>query len=126
MNFDLRSARGKRFLQLNELKEIKIDAYENARIYKKRSKIWHGKHVRGKEFKNGDLVLLYNFRLRFFLRKLKSRWSSPFKVIKVILMKLWTFGVRIQEFLKLMVKGYIIGQTVENGTICFLNVPPLH
>ena len=36
-----------------------------------------------KEFNVGELVLLYNLRLRLFLGKLKSRWSSPYTIIAV-------------------------------------------
>ena len=36
-----------------------------------------------KEFKVGELVLLYNSRLRLFTGKLKSRWSGPYTVIAV-------------------------------------------
>ena len=36
-----------------------------------------------KEFKVGELVLLYNSRLRLFPRKLKSRWSGLFTVIAI-------------------------------------------
>ena len=34
-------------------------------------------------FHEEDLVLLYNSRLKLFPCKLKSRWSGPFKVVKV-------------------------------------------
>ena len=37
-----------------------------------------------KDFKVGELVLLYNSRLRLFLGKLKSRWSGPYRVIAVL------------------------------------------
>ena len=36
-----------------------------------------------KEFKVGELVLLYNSRLRLFPEKLKSRWSGPYTIIAV-------------------------------------------
>lgn len=36
-----------------------------------------------REFKQGDQVLLFNSRLRFFPGKLKSRWSGPFEVRNV-------------------------------------------
>ena len=36
-----------------------------------------------KEVNEGDLVLLYNLRLRFFPGKLKSRWSGPYTVISI-------------------------------------------
>ena len=82
----------KRLLQLNELVELRMNAYENAKLYnayenaklyKDRTKLWHDKHLIKKEFHEGELVLLFNSRLKLFSGKLKSRWSGPFKVIKV-------------------------------------------
>ena len=34
-----------------------------------------------REFKVGELVLLYNSKLKLFLGKLKSRWSDPYTVV---------------------------------------------
>ena len=34
-----------------------------------------------REFKEGEQVLLFNSRLKLFPRKLKSRWSGPYKVV---------------------------------------------
>ena len=70
----------KRMLQLSELDEFHNEAYENARIYKEKTKDWHDKHIMRKEFEAGQRVLLFNSRLKLFLRKLKSRWSGPFTV----------------------------------------------
>ena len=72
-----------RKLQLCELDELRLYAYENARIYKERTKQWHDKHLQHREFNLGQLVLLHNTRLRLFPGKLKSRWSGPFKLLKV-------------------------------------------
>jgi len=60
-------------LQLNELDELWLEAYENSRIYKDRTKKWHDKHIVTKRFDKGDMVLLFNSRLRLFSGKLKSR-----------------------------------------------------
>ena len=60
-----------------------MNAYENAKLYKDRTQLWHDKHIVKKEFHEEDLVLLYNSRLKLFPSKLKSKWSSPFKVVKV-------------------------------------------
>ena len=73
----------KRMLQFSELDEFRNEAYENARIYKERTKAWHDKHIARKEFKAGQQVLLFNSKLKLFPGKLKSRWSGPFTVIKV-------------------------------------------
>ena len=72
----------KRLLQLSELDEFRNEAYKNARIYKERTKAWHDKHITRKEFEAGQQVLLFNSPLKLFPRKLKSRWSGPFTVIK--------------------------------------------
>ena len=73
----------KRLLQLNEMDEMRLDAYESARIYKEKTKKWHDKKIQQRCFEPDQQVLLYNSRLRLFPGKLKSRWSGPFIVHKV-------------------------------------------
>ena len=73
----------KRLLQLSELDEFRNEAYENARIYKEKTKSWHDKHITRKEFTAGQQVLLFNSSLKLFSGKLKSRWYGPFTVTKV-------------------------------------------
>ncbi|XP_073259802.1 uncharacterized protein [Populus alba] len=72
-----------RKLQLQELEEIRNDAYENARIYKEKTKSLHDRMIIRKEFNVGDKVLLYHSRLKLFPRKLRSRWIGPFVVSNV-------------------------------------------
>ncbi|KAM6595432.1 hypothetical protein CsatA_021515 [Cannabis sativa] len=83
LNMDLKAAGQKRLLQLDELEEFRNEAYENAKIYKERTKRWHDRNLVRKEFQPGQQVLLFNSRLKLFPGKLKSRWSGPFTVIKV-------------------------------------------
>ena len=83
LNYDMQLAGEKHLLQLNELEEFRLDAYENARIYKERTKRWHDKHIVRRELEVGQKVLLFNSRLRLFPGKLKSRWSGPFEIVKV-------------------------------------------
>ena len=74
----------RRKLQLNELDEWRMMAYENLRIYKERTKWYHDRKIKHqREFREGDQYLLFNSRLKLFPRKLKSRWSGPFVVKKV-------------------------------------------
>ncbi|KAL3503964.1 hypothetical protein ACH5RR_033805 [Cinchona calisaya] len=82
LNFELKEAYKKRMLDLNELDEFQSEAFEIFLIYKEKTKAWHDKHIQRKEFKVGDLVLLYNSRLKLFPGKLKSRWSGPFEVVQ--------------------------------------------
>ena len=83
LNFDFQAVGEKRLLQLNKLEEIGNESYENAHIYKDRRKKWHDKHLMLKKLKKGDRVLLFNFKLRLFPGKLKSRWARPFIVISI-------------------------------------------
>ena len=68
---------------MNELEELRNEAYDNARIYKDKTKKWHDHKIMWKEFRVGELVLLYNSKLKHFSRKLKSRWSGPYTVVVV-------------------------------------------
>ncbi|XP_068315019.1 uncharacterized protein, partial [Pyrus communis] len=81
-NFDYKDAGIARKLQLNELEELRNEAYENAKIYKERTKLYHDKAILRKEFHQGMKVLLYDSCLRLFPGKLKSRWVGPFKVLQ--------------------------------------------
>ncbi|CAN6566345.1 unnamed protein product [Malus baccata var. baccata] len=81
-NFGYKDAGIARKLQLNELEELRNEAYENAKIYKERTKLYHDKAILRKEFHQGMKVLLYDSRLRLFPGKLKSRWVGPFKVLQ--------------------------------------------
>ncbi|XP_070008744.1 uncharacterized protein [Nicotiana sylvestris] len=80
---DLEVAGEKRLMQLNELDEFRLHSYENAKLYKEKTKIWHDKHIKPRHFEPGQQVLLFNYRLRLFPGKLKSRWSGPFEVVRV-------------------------------------------
>ena len=50
----------KRMLQHSELEEFHNEVYENAKIYKEKTKSWHDKHIVRKEFESGQRVLLFN------------------------------------------------------------------
>ena len=67
---------------MNELEELINEAYDNDRIYKDKTKKWHDQKIMRREFNVGEPVLLYDSRLKLFPRKLKSRWSGPYTVIK--------------------------------------------
>ncbi|GJV95353.1 hypothetical protein Tco_1546930 [Tanacetum coccineum] len=72
-NLDLKIAGEKWFLQLHELDELGLQAYENFKLYKARTKAYHDKKLRiRKEFKAGDKVLLFNSKYKFNAPKLIS------------------------------------------------------
>ena len=81
LNCDFQAAKERRSLQMNELEELRNEAYDNARIYKEKTKKWHDQKILRREFKAREQVLLFNSKLKLFPRKLKSRWSSPYTVV---------------------------------------------
>ncbi|XP_070005180.1 uncharacterized protein [Nicotiana sylvestris] len=83
LNLEWDVAANLRIEQLNELDEFRFYAYSSSSLYKDKMKYLHGKYARSKELKEGDLVLLFNSRLRLFPGKIKSKWSGPFEVVLV-------------------------------------------
>ncbi|GJT20387.1 reverse transcriptase domain-containing protein [Tanacetum coccineum] len=77
--YRLVDAAGKnRFMQLNELGELRDGVYENTRIYIERTMKWHDSRLRGdKDFKVGDNVLLLNSCFKMHPGKLKSKLYGP-------------------------------------------------
>nr|GEU42039.1 DNA-directed DNA polymerase [Tanacetum cinerariifolium] len=80
VNFDLKTAGHYRKLQLNELSELRDQAYENFVIYKERTKKLHDYKIKNRIFNVGDQILFFNSRLKIFSGKLKTRWSGPFTI----------------------------------------------
>ncbi|GKB44249.1 reverse transcriptase domain-containing protein [Tanacetum coccineum] len=72
-----------RKVQINELNELRDQAYENSLIYKEKTKKIHDSKIKNRVFNVGDRVLLFNSRLKIFSGKLKTRWTGPFTVAQV-------------------------------------------
>nr|GEU82236.1 reverse transcriptase domain-containing protein [Tanacetum cinerariifolium] len=70
-------------LQLNELSELRDQAYENSVIYKERMNKLHDSKIRNRIFNVVDQVMLFNSRLKIFSGKLKTHWFGPFTIIRV-------------------------------------------
>ncbi|CAL8988366.1 unnamed protein product [Prunus brigantina] len=80
-NFDMKAAGEKRRLQLNELEELRHEAYENAKLYKEKTKQYHDKKILRKTFEKGQKVLLFNSRLKLFPVEIQNiKDGSTFKV----------------------------------------------
>ncbi|KAL6332437.1 hypothetical protein AAG906_008013 [Vitis piasezkii] len=80
---DLIRAGAKRCLDLNEMEELRNDAYINSKVAKQRMKRWHDQLISNKEFHKGQRVLLYDSRLHVFPGKLKLRWIGHFIIHQV-------------------------------------------
>ena len=83
LNLDMGKDGLKRLLDINELEELRNDAYFNSRIVTDKLRKWHDQLITRKNFKQGDRVLLYDSKLHLFPGKLKSRWTGPFTIQEV-------------------------------------------
>nr|GEW92203.1 reverse transcriptase domain-containing protein [Tanacetum cinerariifolium] len=70
-NFNLKTMGDHCKLQLNELHELRDQAYENSLIYKERTKKLHDSKIKNRIFNVGDQVLLFNSRLKICLENSK-------------------------------------------------------
>jgi len=109
-------------LQFNELEELRSKTYENARMYKARTKAFHDKHINRKTFEPNQKVWLSNAKLWLFPSKLRSRWDGPFIITIVFshgVIEIQnqtngnTFKVNGQK-LKHFVKNIVDGQMIES------------
>ncbi|XP_061360727.1 uncharacterized protein LOC133304685 [Gastrolobium bilobum] len=82
-NMDLIQSGGERKLQLQELEELCLDAYESSHIYKEKTKAFYDKQILRKDFVVGQNVLLFNSHLKFMPGKLRSRWDGPFVIANI-------------------------------------------
>ncbi|KAL2248289.1 UNVERIFIED_CONTAM: hypothetical protein Sindi_2681200, partial [Sesamum indicum] len=80
-NLAMDEAGGQRMLQIQELEELRNDAYENSKIYKKTAKAFHYRTISWKEFVVGQKVLLFHSKHKLFPVEIKSHTTH--KVFKV-------------------------------------------
>nr|GEW48829.1 reverse transcriptase domain-containing protein [Tanacetum cinerariifolium] len=71
-NIMAQTTQPRRKVQLNELNELRDQAYENSLIYKEKTKRLHYSKIKDSVFNIDDRVLLSNSRLKIFSGKLKS------------------------------------------------------
>ena len=77
LNCDFQAAKEKRLLQMNELGELRNEAYDNARIYKEKTKRWHDRKnyeegIQGR--RTGPLIQLQAQAI-FREIEIKMEWS---------------------------------------------------
>ncbi|XP_019459915.1 PREDICTED: uncharacterized protein LOC109359673 [Lupinus angustifolius] len=80
---DPKAAGDQRKVQLQHLEEMRLNAYEYAKLYKEKVKLYHDRKLRQKDFRVGQSVLLFNSRMKLFPCKLRSKWSGPFLIKEV-------------------------------------------
>ncbi len=71
-------------LQLNELDELQLKAYQSIEVAQAQQKKAFDKKVKKREFKEGDLVMMFDARHhRKVYKKLLPMWFGPFVIKKV-------------------------------------------
>lgn len=109
-------------LKLQELKEIRNDVHESARIYKEKTKAFHDKSISQKNFKAEQKVLLFYYLLKSFSRK-------PVCSNKVI--SSWSVWIQSMETRKIFkvnghkLKSFYKGLKPRNGENMILKIPKI-
>jgi hypothetical protein len=81
-NMDLKVAGTKRIIKIAKVEKRREKAYHSATLNKERTKRWHDKQIKIKQFKLADKVLLFNSRIHLFGHgKLRSKWEGPYLVL---------------------------------------------
>nr|GEV63398.1 reverse transcriptase domain-containing protein [Tanacetum cinerariifolium] len=90
-NFDLKTAGDHQKFQLNELNELRDQAYENSLIYKEKTKKIHDSKIKNRDFNIGDRVLLFNSRLKIFSESSKPVGLDRSPLFKFSLIELSSY-----------------------------------
>jgi len=84
MRLPLDESQRHQLLQLNELDELQLKAYQSIEVAQAQQKKAFDKKVKKKEFKEGDLVMMFDARHhRRAYKKLLPKWFGPFVIKKV-------------------------------------------
>ena len=100
-----------------------MDAYERPKIYKGRIDKSYEKSINIREFWEGDLVHLFNSRLKLFFCKLHSQWWGPFKVLKAQpygAIEIGTIATGSFKVNDSRLKQYIAGKSTKGKVSCDL------
>ena len=127
LNMDMNRAGLKRMPEIDELEELRNDAYFNSKIAKDKQKKWHDQLITRKTFNQGDQVLLYDFKLHLFLGKLKSIWTGPFIIHQAYLNgSVDLINLKDKRVFKVngqQVKPYVVRHSAKDEEISLLDPP---
>jgi hypothetical protein len=68
---------------LIELEEDIFITGFHQQVQKEREKAYHDKHIKKKEFNEGDIVLVYDSKYMKHLGKFRMHWLRPYEVTYV-------------------------------------------
>jgi hypothetical protein len=125
LNFDLTEAGEKQLLGMHALDEFRNEAYESARHFKEKVKMWHDGKILKQKFHTRDKVLLFNSHLKLFPGMLKSRWEGPYEIEEVYnLGAIWLKGDKnTKQIIKIQcLKLYLTDEQLESGEVNFITI----
>jgi hypothetical protein len=79
-----RGATQERLTQLMELEEDMIMVGFHQEVHKSKDKYCHDRHIKKKNIKEGDLVLLYENKYLQHPRKFRMHWLGPYEIKSII------------------------------------------
>jgi hypothetical protein len=86
MKLPLDESQCHQLLQFTELDELQLKAHQSIEVMQAQQKKTFEKKVKKKEFKEGDLVMMFDIRHhRKAYKKLLSKWFGPFVIKKVFI-----------------------------------------
>ena len=92
-NMEMDEGSKQRKLDLQELEEIRNEAYENSRIYEEKTKAFHDKMILRKNSFVGQKVLLFYSRLKLFSGMLRSSWIG----LDLLLLLMFSLMVQLKS-----------------------------
>ncbi|MCO5547464.1 hypothetical protein L7F22_000914 [Adiantum nelumboides] len=108
-NMDFNTVVKARLEELQRLDEIRQRALLEQQVVQHRRKYWHDGKIKVREFKQGDLVLLYQSKLGPKIPNLKIAWFGPYEVD-------WVFSngtVHLKDLSGLILPGVYNGAKIK-------------
>ena len=78
LKIDAIESRNERMFHLQKLEEDRVMAIHHQEAQKQQQKAWHDKNIKSKNIAVGDLVLLYDSKIKGKPRKLEIAWMGPY------------------------------------------------
>ncbi|GKC46460.1 reverse transcriptase domain-containing protein [Tanacetum coccineum] len=129
-NFNLKTAGDQRKVQMNELNELRDQAYENSLIYKEKTKKIHDSKIKNRVFNVGidqglgstsgiRAFALRNFDLEVMeFESAHSNTTAKLPILKLGEYEMWV--IRIKQYFQ--VQDYALWEVIENGN-SWVSVP---
>eukprot|EP00253_Pinus_taeda_P025481 PITA_25481 len=83
LDLELSKAQKQRMTQLNELDDIRQEAFQRTSLVQQQRLRWHDKYIKERKFHLGDWALLFDSKFKNFQGKFQTHWLGPYEVENV-------------------------------------------